>query len=61
MAIYAIAILPLIIMLVETSVPKNHVTVSAGFADDLTAAGKIDELMFWWEKLVSRTRFRLLS
>ena len=40
-----------LILYVETSVSKNHVTVSAGYADDLTAAGKFDELMFWWEKL----------
>jgi len=43
----------LIIMLVEASVSKDHATVSAGFADDLTAAGKIKELLIWWEKLCS--------
>ena len=53
MAVYAVAILPLIIMLVDASVSKNHATISAGFADDLTAAGKIKELLFWWKKLCS--------
>ena len=53
MVIYAVAILPLILMLVNASLTKNHATVSAGFADDLTAAGKIDELLFWWKKLCS--------
>ena len=53
MAIYAVAIIPLILMLVEASVAQNHATISAGFADDLTAAGKIDELLFWWKKLCS--------
>ena len=51
MAIYAIAILPLILLLVEASVAKDHTTISAGFADDLTAAGKINELLFWWKQL----------
>ena len=49
MAIYAIAIIPLILMLVEATLKTS--TVSAGYADDLTAAGMVRGLKIWWDKL----------
>ena len=44
MAIYAIAIVPMILMLVEISLQGNYNTFTAAYADDLTAAGPIDQL-----------------
>ena len=51
MAIYAIAIIPLLLILVEFSLSNNHSTKNAGYADDVTAAGKLSDLKSWWEKL----------
>ena len=47
--IYAIAVIPLIFMLVEATLKTS--TVSAGYADDLTAAGMVRGLKIWWDKL----------
>ena len=44
MAIYAIAIVPMILMLVEISLQGNYNTFIAAYADYLTAAGPIDQL-----------------
>jgi hypothetical protein len=48
MAIYAIAIIPLILMLVDMS--KNR-SKTVGYADDIAAAGKLNHLKTWWETL----------
>ena len=42
MVIYAIAIIPLILMLVEIRIQDNNQTKTAAYVDDLTAAGPID-------------------
>ena len=42
MVIYAIAIVPLILMLVEIRMQDNNQTKTAAYVDDLTAAGPID-------------------
>ena len=42
MVIYAIAIIPLILMLVEIRMQDNNHTKTAAYADDLTVAGPID-------------------
>ena len=48
MAIYAIAIIPLILMLLEISLPVK----SAAYADDLTSAGALKNLKNWWTNLL---------
>ena len=57
-AICAIAIIPLIVMLVEEANQVDNTTKTAGYADDLTAAGTTMRLRNWWEKLYRlRPRF----
>ena len=50
MAIYAIAIIPLILMIVDISHQDDSSTKTAAYADDLTA-GKITQLKKWWDTL----------
>ena len=47
MAIYAIVIIPLILMLVAEANQVNNTTKTAAYADDLTAAGAIMHLRNW--------------
>ena len=54
MAIYAIAIMPLIFMLVAEANQVDNTTKTAAYADDLTAAGTIMRLRNWWETLCRR-------
>ena len=51
MAIYAIAIIPLILMLVDISHYDDPSTKTAAYADDFTAAGKVVQLKKWWDTL----------
>ena len=53
MAVYAIAIIPLILMLLEAVIggPYNSVREVA-YADDLTAGGKLRDLKYWWDTLL---------
>ena len=51
MGIYAIAIVPMILMLVEISLQRNCNTFTTAYANDLTAAGPIDKLKKWWDEL----------
>ena len=60
MAIYAIAVIPLILMLVEAT-SKHQQTISAGYADDLTVAGMIRRLKIWWDKLWELDLDKVLS
>ena len=53
MVIYATAIIPLILMLVEIRMQDNRHTKTAAYADDLTAAGPIDQIRIWWNTLCS--------
>ena len=51
MAVYAIAIIPLILMIVEITSHADNITKTAAYADDITAAGKIIQLKHWWDTL----------
>ena len=51
MVIYAIAIIPLILMLVEIRMQDNNHTKTTAYADDLTVAGPIDQIRIWWNTL----------
>ena len=51
MAIYAIAILPLILMLVAEANQVDNTTKTAAYADDLTPAGTVIHLRNWLETL----------
>ena len=51
MTIYAIAIIPLVLMLVEQASQANNTTKTAAYADDLTATGTIIRLRNWWDVL----------
>ena len=51
MVIYAIAIIPLILMLVEIRMQNNMHTKRAAYADDLTVAGPINQLRTLWNTL----------
>ena len=42
--IYAIAIIPVILIVVEISLQRNYNTFTAVYVDDLTAAGSFDQL-----------------
>ena len=46
-AIYAKAIIPLILLIVDISHQDDSSTKTAAYADDLTAAGKITQLRKW--------------
>ena len=52
MPIYAIAIIPLILMILETTDDlSGSRTKTEGYADDLSAAGNSRNLKIWWQKL----------
>ena len=51
MAIYAIALTPLILLLVAQANQVNNTTKTASNPADLTAAGTIMRLRNWWEAL----------
>ena len=51
MAIYAIAIIPLILLLVAEANQVDNTTKTAAYPDDLTAAGTTMGLRNWWETL----------
>ena len=48
MAIYAIGTTPLLDLLAESTEERE-----TAFADDITAAGKIDGLRKWWDELTT--------
>ena len=52
MAIYAIAVIPLVLMIIEivTSTPGNTSKMVA-YADDFTAGGTVKDLQHWWKTL----------
>lgn len=41
----------MILMLVESSLQGNCNTFTAAYANELIAAGLIDQLMKWWDEL----------
>ena len=51
MAIYAIAIIPLVLLLVAEANQVDNTTKTAAYADDLTVAGSVMRLRNWWEAL----------
>ena len=51
MAVYAIAIIPMILMIVDITSKIDDSTKTAAYADDVTAAGKIIQLKNWWKTL----------
>ena len=52
MVVYAIAIIPLILMILEiTESYSEGTSKKAAYADDLTAAGCIPGLKYWWNQL----------
>ena len=51
MVIYAIAIIPLILTLVEIRMQENNHTKTAAYADDLRVAGPIDQIRILWNTL----------
>ena len=50
-AIYAIAIIPVVLMLVAEGNQVDNTTKTAAYADDLTATGTIISLRNCWETL----------
>ena len=48
MAICAIAIIPLILMIVGEANQVDNTTKTAAYADDISATGTIMRLMNWW-------------
>ena len=51
MAIYSIAIIPLILMIVDITYQDDSSTKTAAYADDFTTAGKITQLKKWWDTI----------
>ena len=51
LAVYAIAIIPMILMTVDITSKIDDSTKSAAYVDDVTAAGKIIQLKNWWKTL----------
>ena len=51
MAIYAITIIPMILMIVDIASKIDDSTKTAAYADDVTAAGKTIQLKNWWKTL----------
>ena len=47
MKTYAIAVLPMIFILMEISLQENCNAFAAAYADDLTTVGSIDQLKKW--------------
>ena len=59
MAIYGIGVIPLINMLIDIVVTSTESQVSVlAYADDFSAAGKLDDLRKWWDTLtIIRPKF----
>ena len=54
MATYAIAIIPLLLMLVDQAEElPGQTTKSVAYADDLAGAGSIKNLLHWWNTLTT--------
>ena len=52
MSIYAIAIIPLVLMIMEImSTSPNNISKMVAYADDFTAGGTVKDLKYWWERL----------
>ena len=51
MAVYAIAVIPLIQMIVDITRTIDDSTKTGAYADDVTSAGKIIQLKNWWKTL----------
>ena len=51
MTVYAIALIPMILMIVDITNTIDDSTKTAAYADDVTAAGKIIQLKNWWKAL----------
>ena len=52
MSVYAIAIIPLMLMVLEiTSNSSDDVAKMVAYADDFTAGGTIESLKYWWDTL----------
>ena len=51
MAVYTIAIIPMILMIVDITSKIDDSTKTAAYADNVTAAGKIVQLKNWWKTL----------
>ena len=52
MAVYVIAIFPLTLMILEVTHQYPHgSSKSSAYADDLTAAGTVKGIKYWWEQL----------
>ena len=50
MSIYAIAIIPLVLMIMEImSTSPDNVSKMIAYADDFTAGGTVWNLRYWWE------------
>ena len=60
MAVYAIAIIPIILMILEITKSYSEGTLkAAAYADDLTVAVCIPGLKYWWDQLCElRPKFR---
>ena len=51
MALYTIAIIQMILMIVDITSKIYDSTKTAAYADDVTAAGRITQLKNWWKTL----------
>lgn len=51
MAIYALGIMPLLTQLINTMEEQKYDIKIVAYADDITGAGKLDELQNWWSAL----------
>ena len=51
MAIYTIAVIPLVLLLVAETNQVDNTTKTAPYPDDLTAAGSVMRFRNWWEAL----------
>ena len=52
MAVHTIAVIPLMLMILEiTSELPDKKTKMTAYADDLSAAGSLESLKYWWEVL----------
>lgn len=54
MAVYAITVIPLILMIVDITRQDNSSTKTVAYADNFTAARKITQPKKWWDKLGSK-------
>ena len=52
MSIYAIAVIPLVLMITEImSTSPDNTSKMVTYADDFTAGGTVKDLEYWWETL----------